>query len=129
MLLMGGWMDEAGHAPASNDDALRPSSPPSLPSSLPSQLFLLDALDSNSRLTPCGAAMARLPLDPCLAKTMLCAVTSGCAPTAAAVCALVYGEDVVCRAGTEQTREAALESRQRFEAPEVRAQHSLIHVT
>lgn len=64
--------------------------------------------------------MARLPLEPCLAKTMLCAVQSGCAPTAAAMCALVYGEDVFCRAGPEPLKQAAQEARKRYEAAEVR---------
>jgi len=47
------------------------------------QLFLLDAIDRDARLTPCGAEMAKLPLEPCLSKTMLRARELGCTATAA----------------------------------------------
>lgn len=80
------------------------------------QLFLLGALDGRGELTAAGAAMAQLPLEPSLSKTMLTAAALGCRDEAASVCALVCGEEVFCRAGPPWLREAAAESRLHYES-------------
>ncbi|EOD36403.1 ATP-dependent RNA helicase [Emiliania huxleyi CCMP1516] len=96
-------------------DWLDPPEPEAVHAAL-RQLFLLGALDGRGELTAAGAAMAQLPLEPSLSKTMLTAAALGCRDEAASVCALVCGEEVFCRAGPPWLREAAAESRLHYES-------------
>lgn len=61
--------------------------------------------------------MARLPLEPCLAKTLLEASRRDCLQPAAAMCAMAAGEDPYCRAGRPQLLEAAMATRERLDGP------------
>ena len=55
------------------------------------QLYLLGALDENGALTARGGTMARLPVEPCLARTLLAAHGYGCLPAACTMCAMASG--------------------------------------
>lgn len=108
-------LKEMGVARPEALDWLDPPEPEAVHAAL-RQLFLLGALDGRGELTAAGAAMAQLPLEPSLSKTMLTAAALGCRDEAASVCALVCGEEVFCRAGPPWLREAAAESRLHYES-------------
>ena len=58
------------------------------------QLYLLDALDSDGRVTALGRAMCALPLEPSLARSLLAAVDLDCLPDALTVAAMLSAESV-----------------------------------
>uniref|UniRef100_A0A7S0P1T0 RNA helicase n=1 Tax=Calcidiscus leptoporus TaxID=127549 RepID=A0A7S0P1T0_9EUKA len=80
------------------------------------QLYVLGALTAEGELTSLGAAMARLPLEPTLSRTLLRAVELRCADSAASICALACSEDVFCRAGPPELLLAADAARARLES-------------
>jgi ATP-dependent RNA helicase DHX8/PRP22 len=82
------------------------------------QLFLLDAIDANGDLTPCGVTMARLPVEPSLSKVLLSAAASNCLLPAASMCAVATGEDPFVRAGHPSLLEAAMRTQDRLDGPE-----------
>ncbi len=57
-------------------------------------LHALGALDSCGQVTPRGQQMSRLPLDPCLARTLLQACAEGCLSEVLAVAALASTEPI-----------------------------------
>ena len=68
------------------------------------QLAALGALDGEGRITPHGAALAKLPMEPALAHMLLFAAERGCAETAARLALLLQerglggrGEDLALR--------------------------------
>ena len=69
------------------------------------ELFLLGALDRDGGLTPLGAAMARLPIEPRLSRTLLRAAELGCLETTASVCAMVCGDEPFIRAGAAEAQQ------------------------
>ena len=75
------------------------------------ELFLLGALDRDGGLTPLGAAMSRLPIEPRLSRTLLRAAKLRCLETTASVCAMVCGDDPFIRAGGAEAQQAAQETR------------------
>lgn len=58
------------------------------------QLYLLDALDSDGRVTALGRAMCALPLEPSLARSLLAAADLDCLPDALTVAAMLSAESV-----------------------------------
>lgn len=58
------------------------------------QLFILDAIDGDGRVTPLGKEMARLPLDPCLARMLIAAANLSCLPKALIVAAMLSAESI-----------------------------------
>ncbi len=58
------------------------------------QLYLLDALDDDGRVTGLGRAMSALPLEPSLARSLLAAAELGCLPDALTVAAMLSAESV-----------------------------------
>lgn len=82
------------------------------------QLYLLGALDAAGALTPLGVRMARLPLEPSLARTLLAAEEYDCIPAAATMCAMASGEEPYCRAGRVELLERAAETRERLDGPD-----------
>ena len=78
------------------------------------QLYLLDAIDVSGALTADGRRMARLPLEPCLARFCLAAARLRCVRAAAAVGAMACGEEPYVRAGPPEVREAAARTRARL---------------
>ena len=77
------------------------------------QLRLLDALTDEGHLTSLGREMASLPIEPRLSRALLRARELGCLDVAAAVAALVVGEELYCRAGSPQLVAAAEATRKR----------------
>lgn len=77
------------------------------------QLRLLDALTDEGHLTRLGREMASLPIEPRLSRALLRARELGCLDVAAAVAALVVGEELYCRAGSPQLVAAAEATRKR----------------
>ena len=58
------------------------------------QLFILDAIDGQGEVTPLGSQMARLPLDPCLARMLIAAANLGCLPEALIVAAMLSADSI-----------------------------------
>ena len=58
------------------------------------QLYLLDALDSDGRVTALGRTMSSLPLEPSLARSLLAAVDLDCLPDAITVAAMLSAESI-----------------------------------
>ena len=58
------------------------------------QLFILDALDEAGGVTKLGQEMARLPLDPCLARMLIAAANLDCLPEALIVAAMLSAESI-----------------------------------
>ena len=98
-------------------DWLDPPDPTSLHQAV-RQLFLLGALDRDGNLTQNGRAMAKLPIEPCLARTLLSAIGNDCLDAAAVMCAMASGEDPFCRAGRAELLERAAATRERLDGPE-----------
>ncbi|KAK9832232.1 hypothetical protein WJX74_003796 [Apatococcus lobatus] len=74
-------------------DYLDPPQPEALEDAL-RQLFILDAIDSDGKVTPLGKEMARLPLDPCLARMLIAAANLSCLPEALTVAAMLSAESI-----------------------------------
>lgn len=58
------------------------------------QLYVLDCLDEDGGITPLGERMARLPLDPSLARVLAAAAELGCLDEALSVCAMLSSDSV-----------------------------------
>jgi ATP-dependent RNA helicase DHX8/PRP22 len=71
------------------------------------QLHCLGALDADGALTDVGAQMARLPLDPPLARAALAAVELRCVDEAATVIALLSVENVFARPARAREQQTA----------------------
>lgn len=56
------------------------------------QLYVLDALDIDGKITEIGKQMAALPLDPSLSRTLLAARTLGCLPDALTIAGMLSSE-------------------------------------
>ena len=79
-------------------------------------LLALGALDAaTGGLTPRGAALARLPVDPPQARVLLAAAETGCGDDAAAVVAMASSDAVFV--DSPSARDAAAERRRRFASP------------
>ncbi|KAK9868473.1 hypothetical protein WJX84_008357 [Apatococcus fuscideae] len=74
-------------------DYLDPPQPEALEDAL-RQLFILDAIDGQGEVTPLGSQMARLPLDPCLARMLIAAANLGCLPEALIVAAMLSADSI-----------------------------------
>eukprot|EP00899_Mesostigma_viride_P007205 jgi/Mesvir1/16486/Mv10044-RA.1 len=66
------------------------------------QLYILDAIDGAGRVTELGRRMSDLPLEPCLARTLLAAQELGCVSTALTVAAMLSAENIHFGRGQEQ---------------------------
>ena len=82
------------------------------------QLYLLGALDSAGGLTRTGRAMARLPIDPSLARMLLSAADAGVAAAATTICAMSCGEEVFSRPSQAEARDEAQSMRTVFDHPD-----------
>ena len=81
-------------------------------------LHLLGALDDDGDLTRDGRAMAKLPLEPALARVLLTATALGVASQAAMICAMACGEEPFHRSGRPELLDAAAAARERLDGPE-----------
>lgn len=59
------------------------------------QLYVMDALDRDGRITKLGEQMVRLPLEPTLARVLLAAAQLDCLPSALSVAALLSAESLL----------------------------------
>lgn len=59
------------------------------------QLYVLDAIDIDGKITAIGRKMAALPLDPSLGRALLAAQELGCLPEMMTVAAMVSPESSV----------------------------------
>ena len=82
-------------------------------------LLALGALrSSDGALTPLGAAMARLPVEPAHGRVLLAGLATGCAPDTTAVVAMASTDAVFVDPRGPKERAAAADRRRRFASPE-----------
>ena len=58
------------------------------------QLFMLDAIDLDGKITPLGRQMVSLPLEPSLARTLIAAAQLGCLQQALTVAAMLSADSI-----------------------------------
>ena len=58
------------------------------------QLFMLDAIDLDGKITPLGRQMVSLPLEPSLARTLIAAAQLGCLQHALTVAAMLSADSI-----------------------------------
>ena len=63
------------------------------------QLYVLDAIDIDGRITSIGKSMAKFPLDPCLARALLAAQDLGCLDAMLSVASMLSPEGSVFLGG------------------------------
>ena len=58
------------------------------------QLYILDCLDADGRITALGRRLAKLPLDPSLGRVLAAAAEMGCLDQALSLCAMLTAESI-----------------------------------